>query len=233
MEHKDNFLKFLSVIDQLRSENGCPWDKVQTHESLKTCMIEEAYEVVEGIDEYTRTKDYDNLREELGDVLLQVVMHCSIAKEEGLFTIDDVINEITEKMIRRHPHVFGTVEANTSEDVVKNWEEIKKIEKQTKKRPDTLASIPVAFPALIRAQKVIKKQQKIDPCENFCLPEEWFHKKVDTIKEKGIAEHEKEVALGQVLFELCGLAQKEKLNAEKCLSEYTKSFIWTKEEQQV
>ena len=134
MEFKDRYTyeDFLDIIAMLRSENGCPWDKVQTHDSLRPCMMEEAAEVLAAIRIYDTTGNAGNLQEELGDVLLQVVMHAQIAKEEGIFTMEDVVNDVAQKMVRRHPHVFGTVEANTSEQVLQNWEEIKKQEKAGK-----------------------------------------------------------------------------------------------------
>lgn len=134
MEFKDRYTyeDFLDIIAMLRSENGCPWDKVQTHDSLRPCMMEEAAEVLAAIRIYDTTGNAGNLQEELGDVLLQVVMHAQIAKEEGIFTMEDVVNDVAQKMVRRHPHVFGTVEANTSEQVLQNWEEIKKQEKPDK-----------------------------------------------------------------------------------------------------
>ena len=113
------------ILEKLRDkENGCPWDSVQTHESMKKYLVEECGEVLEAID----NQDTENLCEELGDVLLQVLMHSQIAEEEGRFTIDDVINEIARKMIRRHPHVFGDGHADSSAEVLLNWEEIKKAE---------------------------------------------------------------------------------------------------------
>ncbi len=128
MENNYSFVELVDIIRHLRSENGCPWDREQTHESLKPCLTEECEEVLQAID----NKDDENLCEELGDVLLQVLMHSQIAEEEGRFTIDDVINEISRKMIRRHPHVFGNGHAGTSAEVLLNWEEIKKAEKAAK-----------------------------------------------------------------------------------------------------
>ncbi len=152
---------FLDIIATLRSENGCPWDKVQTHESLKPCMMEEAAELLASIRIYDKTGNPENMIEELGDVLLQVVMHAQIAAEEGIFTMEDVVNEVSRKMVRRHPHVFGTGEADTPAEVLVNWEEIKKEEKKDK---DWIASplqeIPQELPALTRAVKVLKKIDK-------------------------------------------------------------------------
>lgn len=120
------FDEFVETIALLRGENGCPWDRKQTHESLKECLVEETGEVLEAIDH----KDDENLCEELGDVLLQVVMHAQIAAEEGRFTIEDVINGVNDKMIRRHPHVFGDVKIGSVEEGLNLWEEIKKQEKK-------------------------------------------------------------------------------------------------------
>lgn len=131
-QEKYTFDEFRKIIAKLREEDGCPWDREQTHTSLETCMIDEAAELVSSIRIYEKTGSYDNMCEELGDVLLQVIMHSQIAEEEGLFTIEDVITGVSEKMIRRHPHVFGIGRADSSEDVLRNWEEIKKKEKEEK-----------------------------------------------------------------------------------------------------
>ena len=127
-EANPEFARFKNIVKMLRSENGCPWDREQTHTTLKKGCIEEACEVVCGINIYDKTGVADNLKEELGDLLLQIVMHAQIAEEEGLFTMEDVCKGIADKMVRRHPHVFGTTEVSDSEEVLKNWEEIKKAE---------------------------------------------------------------------------------------------------------
>ena len=124
----EKFDEFVATIAALRSENGCPWDRKQTHESLKECLVEETGEVLEAIDK----KDDANLCEELGDVLLQVVMHAQIAAEEGRFTIEDVISGVNEKMIRRHPHVFGDLKVSSVEEGLDLWEQIKQKEKEAK-----------------------------------------------------------------------------------------------------
>lgn len=134
MSEKYTFEELESIIKKLRSPKGCPWDREQTHESLIPCMQEEANEVVEGIHILTDTGDADNLCEELGDVLLQVLMHSQIAEEEGLFTLEDVIDGISRKMVRRHPHVFGNSSADTSSEALLTWEEIKRQEKEEKRK---------------------------------------------------------------------------------------------------
>ena len=139
----DSFDEFVKVIARLRAEDGCPWDREQTHATLKAACIEEAAEVVCGINVLEETGNPENLKEELGDLLLQIVMHARIAEEEGLFTIDDVIRNVTEKMIRRHPHVFGTAKADTSAEGLKAWDEIKKKEKVGK--ADESAFLPAAM----------------------------------------------------------------------------------------
>ena len=129
MERKYTFEDLVNIIAELRSDHGCPWDREQTHGSLKKCLLDEAEEVLEGIDIYEHTGDWDNLCEELGDVLMNILLQCEIAKEEGIFTLDDVIQGISEKMIRRHPHVFGSGTADSAEEVLLTWEEIKRMEK--------------------------------------------------------------------------------------------------------
>lgn len=126
------FEKFQEIIARLRAEDGCPWDRQQTHTSLKPACMEEAAEVICGINILDKTGDADNLKEELGDLLLQVVMHAQIAEEEGLFTMDDVIQNVSDKMIRRHPHVFGEKVVSDSGEVLTNWTDIKKKEKDGK-----------------------------------------------------------------------------------------------------
>ncbi len=146
----------LEIVAVLRSENGCPWDKVQTHESIRPSLIEETYEVADAIDK----KDMLSLKEELGDVLLQVVFHAQIENEKGTFDFDDICDGICRKLIHRHPHVFGDVKADTPDEVLSNWDEIKREEKSQKTYTDTLLSVPNAFPALMRAQKVQKRASK-------------------------------------------------------------------------
>ena len=160
-DKKYSYEDFLEIIATLRSENGCPWDKVQTHESLKPCMMEEAAELLASIRIFNKTGNPENMIEELGDVLLQVVMHAQIASEEGLFNMEDVVNEVSRKMVRRHPHVFGSGNADTPDEVLVNWEEIKKEEKKDKDWVESpLKEIPPELPALTRTVKVLKKIDK-------------------------------------------------------------------------
>jgi len=152
-----DFADLLGVMDTLRGENGFPWDREQTHESLKRYLVEESYEVIEAIDE----KNYAMLSEELGDVLFQVVFHAKIGKENEAFDINDVINTICLKMINRHPHVFAKAVADTSEAVLVNWDNIKRVEQGLKSHTDELKHVAKSLPSLMRAEKVQKKAAKI------------------------------------------------------------------------
>ena len=152
MDKKSNFEELVDVMKRLRAPEGCPWDREQTHDSLKPYMLEEAYEALEAID----LRDDDELCKELGDVLLQVVFHAQIADEEQRFSIDDVAGSIVEKLVRRHPHVFGDVQVKDAKNVLENWEEIKKQERRDagQQQPSHLDGIPKSLPALMRAQRV-------------------------------------------------------------------------------
>jgi len=152
MAETSNFKKLVDVMKRLREPDGCPWDREQTHRSLKPYMLEEVYEALEAID----AKDDIELCKELGDVLLQVVFHAQIADEENRFTIEDVAGSIVEKLIRRHPHVFGDAQVNNTGHVIENWEEIKKQERRDagQQQPSHLDGIPKNLPALMRAQRV-------------------------------------------------------------------------------
>ncbi|MGO5064494.1 nucleoside triphosphate pyrophosphohydrolase [Clostridium sporogenes] len=152
-----DFKDLLDIMDKLRGEDGCPWDREQTHTSLKKYLIEESYEVIEAID----NKDIDMLVEELGDVLLQVVFHSQIGKEDGFFEIKDVIQSICDKMINRHPHVFGDLDISNSNEVLENWDNIKNKEQGNETYTDSLRHIAKVLPALMRADKVQRKAAKV------------------------------------------------------------------------
>jgi len=157
LEATKDFYDLIGVIDDLRGENGCAWDREQTHQSLKKCLIEECYEVLEAIDDLNE----DNIIEELGDVLLQVVFHAQIGKEEGYFNINDIISGVTNKMINRHPHIFKILENKNSNEVLESWENIKSKEKGFISYTDTLKHVPKNFPGLMRASKVQQKASKV------------------------------------------------------------------------
>lgn len=226
---KYTYQDFLDIIRDLRSENGCPWDKVQTHDSLRPCMMEEAAELLASIRIYDKTGNAENMREELGDVLLQVVMHAQIAQEEGLFSMEDVVDEVSRKMIRRHPHIFGTATADTPEQVLKNWEEIKKEEKQDKTWiPSPLQEIPLELPALTRATKVLKKIDKLyEPGNSQEESLNILQQSVEKLRgTDGKAEgQEMEKILGDMLLAVCDIARVNKVPAEQILTDRTDDLI--------
>ena len=229
MQAKYTYEDFLTIIETLRSENGCPWDREQTHASLRPCMMEEAAEVLAAIRIYEQTGDYANLREELGDVLLQVVMHSRIAEEEGLFTMEDVVNEVAEKMVRRHPHVFGTVEVDNSEQVLANWEDIKKKEKEGKKTTETpLREIPKELPALTRAPKVLKKVDKLyEAGSDYATALDKLKEAVDKLSEKTPTPYDSNIEklVGDILMTVSDISRICKLSQEQILTDRIEDLI--------
>lgn len=220
---KYNFNDFLKIMKKLISKDGCPWDKVQTHESLKKYMIEECYEVLDAVD----NNDDKNLCEELGDVLLQVVFHAQIAENRGAFNINDVINNVSEKMINRHPHIFSDACADTPEEVLDNWESIKKREKGYNSKTDILKSVPKSLPALIRAEKVQKKasMSKFD----FDSLDSAFEKLYEETEElKAVinkSDSKKMEEFGDLLFSAVNISRFLKLNPEFALTNAIEKFI--------
>ena len=225
MEAATEFLRLCEIVAQLRAPGGCPWDREQTHDSLVPGLLEEAYEVADAI----RVKDDANLREELGDLLLQVVFHADIATESGRFTIDDVSREIADKLVRRHPHVFGVADTGVRDTtaVLKQWDEIKRAEKKSGD-DGYLASLTRALPALMLAQKAQSKAARV----NF----DWSEvadviAKVDEelaeAKEAIASGDETAVAdeLGDLLFAVVNLVRKRQLDAETVLAVATEKFI--------
>ncbi len=217
-----SFEEFMDIIRKLRV--GCPWDREQTHESLKSCLLEECYETVEAIN----NKDKENLCEELGDILLQVALHSVIAEETKDFTIQDVISEEAKKMIRRHPHVFGDVQVEDSDGVIKNWDEIKKQEKKATNIAEELLSVPKALPANIRAEKIQKKAAKSgmdfkgyeQVLEKVYEELEELKKSIEIGKQSNIQEE-----FGDVMFSMINLSRFLQLNAENSLTNATNKFI--------
>ena len=216
--------RLIDIMKLLRSEEGCPWDREQTHESLKKYLIEETYEYLEVVD----LDDKARMCEELGDVLLQIVFHARIAEENGDFNIEDVINGVCDKMIHRHPHVFGDVSAETSSQVLKNWEEIKKKEKGVKDQTSVLQDVPKNLPALMRSYKVQQKATQVgfdwtDPSDVFAkLREEIDELEVEFNKhiKDGIEDE-----LGDVLFSVVNLSRFLKVHPELSLTQATNKFI--------
>lgn len=200
---KSDFYDFCKIVEKLRAPDGCPWDREQTHQTLAKHLLEEAYEAADAIEE----GDSEKIADELGDVLLQIVMHAQIGSEEGTFTIDDITDAVSRKMIERHPHVFGNVSVKNSEEVLDNWEEIKKAQRGQKTVYEAMQSVTRSLPALTRATKIIGKAVKgnlysVEHCE--------------TVKEE---------AIGEKLFEICALAYKNGIDPEAQLALFTKKFI--------
>ncbi|MDE6846353.1 MAG: MazG family protein [Lachnospiraceae bacterium] len=226
---KYTYEDFLEIIKVLRSENGCPWDKVQTHESLKPCMMEEAAELLASIRIYDQTGNAENMREELGDVLLQVVMHAQIASEEGLFTMADVVDEVSRKMVRRHPHVFGTGNADTPEEVLTNWEDIKKEEKKGKEWISSpLREIPQELPALTRAAKVLKKADKYyEKGSSYEQDVKALQEAVNALKTCKAEAYSKELEqiMADILMRLSDIARLYKLSPEQILTDRIENLI--------
>ena len=229
MHKKYTYEEFVEIIATLRSENGCPWDREQTHESLRTCLMEEAAEVLAAIRILKETGNAENLQEELGDVLLQVVMHAQIAKEEGLFSMEDVVNDVATKMVRRHPHVFGSVEVEGSDEVLQNWEEIKKKEKEGKSWIESpLREIPKELPALTRAPKVLKKADRLyGKHTGFTEDIEILTQSVQALEQASAKSDKKELEeeIGNILMAVSDIARLNKLSPEQILTDRIEDYI--------
>ena len=216
------FAKLREIVAKLRAPDGCPWDREQTNQSLLPALIEEAYEAAEA----ARAQDDAHFREELGDLLLLVVMHAQIARETGRFDIEDVIGEVLGKLIRRHPHVFGTSEARDAGAVLKQWEAIKREEKNANLH--YLASLPKALPALVRAQKAQSKAARVNfdwtaLRDVLAKVEEEFSETKEAIRSQ--REERIEDEIGDLLFAVVNLARKSKIDAETALQSATDKFV--------
>ena len=206
------------IVAQLRSPNGCPWDREQTHQSLKPHLLEECYELIDAID----AGDDTELKEELGDLLLQVVLHSQMAAEENRFTLDEVASVIADKLVHRHPHVFGEMRLPNSEAVLNQWDKIKRTEKI--ERISALDGVPRGLPALARAQKIQEKAARIgfdwnDPAG----PLEKIHEELREVETTPESKLEEEI--GDLLFAVVNLARKKNLDAEQTLNLATTKFV--------
>ena len=224
LKEKYEFKDLVDIMQLLRSDKGCPWDREQTHESLKKYIIEETYEVLEAID----LKDKDKLCEELGDLLLQIVFHGQIGTEEGTFNIDDVITGVCRKMVIRHPHVFGDIKAETSDQVLENWEAIKKREKGINSQTEVLKDVPSNLPALMRSYKIQQKAAQVgfdwDNIEDvFKKVEEEISELKDVYTSKNMERINDE--MGDVFFALVNLARFLKVQPELALTGTINKFI--------
>ncbi len=214
----------VEIIKDLRSEGGCPWDIKQTHESIRKDLIEETYETIEAINK----NDPDMLREELGDVLMQVVFHAQIETEKGVFNFDDVADEICKKMIVRHPHVFGEVNVDGVEDVLTNWDAIKRATKGQKTTIEAIDSVPRELPALMRAAKIQSKAAKA----GFDWTEvdgalERLSEEIDELRQAIADGSQDEISdeLGDVLFSAVNVSRFVKVEPEEALTKSTDKFV--------
>jgi tetrapyrrole methylase family protein/MazG family protein len=224
LKEKYEFKDLLDIMKLLRSENGCPWDRVQTHDSLKKYLIEETYEVLEAID----LKDSKKISEELGDLLLQIIFHAQIAEEEGAFNINDVITGISRKMILRHTHVFGADKADTPDEVVDNWEVIKKKEKGIESQTGVLKDVPSNLPALMRSYKVQQKAAQVgfdwdNSDDVFNKVDEEICELKDVYKSENMERIYDEI--GDVFFSLVNLSRFLKVQPELALTGTINKFI--------
>lgn len=217
------FQTLIEIVDRLRSPGGCPWDIEQTRDSLRPYVLEEAYEVVEAIDSGVDKE----LCEELGDLLLQIILHSRIGKEEGTFTIDDVISGISSKLVRRHPHVFADVDAKDTETVLKNWNQIKKEEKGESANNSILSGVPKVLPAQLKAVTYTKRAAQVgfdwDKTSDVIAK---LREEVDELEDslKGGENKEIEAEMGDILFVMANLSRKLKVNPEMALEQSNKKF---------
>ena len=212
----------IETVKILRGPNGCPWDREQTMKSLKPCLLEEAYEVLEVMEEGGK-----KLKEELGDLLLQICMQSEIQSEAGNFDIYDVAESINEKLIRRHPHVFGNTEVENSEEVMVNWEEIKKTEDSHKDRESVIDGIPITLPSMQKAYKIQKKAAKVgfdwENADGAMLKlEEEIEEVREAVKEGDVSHIEEEI--GDMIFAVINIARKLKVDPEEALNRTIKKF---------
>ena len=210
------------IVKALRGEGGCPWDREQTHESIRRELLEEAYEVVEAIDEGSP----EHLKEELGDVLLQVVFHSDMEEDAGRFDLDAVADRVSQKLILRHPHVFGDVSVTGSEQVLQNWDEIKRVEKHQDTVTSSLEAVARSLPALWRAEKIQKKAAKA----GFDWPDiqgalDKVEEELQELKEAHAGQGDPQEELGDLLFACVNAARFLKADPEACLRDACDKFI--------
>lgn len=224
LKDKYNIDDLVAIIKVLRAPGGCPWDREQTHESIKKNFIEETYEVVEAINKQST----DMLREELGDVLLQIVLHSEMESENGNFSFDDVVNDIVQKLVVRHPHVFGEVVANNTAEALNSWDAVKLKTKGQKNQTESMLSVPRELPALMRAQKIQHKAAKIGfDWDNVGGAVDKLYEEIDELKtamEQG-KRFGIEDEFGDVLFSCVNIARFIDVDSEEALTASTDKFM--------
>jgi tetrapyrrole methylase family protein/MazG family protein len=222
-ETGEKFERFVEIMARLRSPEGCPWDRQQTHRSLKKYVIEETYEVVDAID----AGDAEDLCGELGDLMLQILFHAQLAKEEGVFDIEDVLDGISTKLIRRHPHVFGQTEVAGAEEVLHNWDQIKMQEKGMETRASILDGVPKTLPALARAMEISKRAARAGfEWPNLEAVFAKLEEEVSELREEIYTGDDKRIAeeIGDLLFTIVNVARWMKVDPEDALRAMTMRF---------
>ena len=222
---EEAIMRLIAILKLLRGEDGCPWDRVQTHDSIKKCMIEEAYEALDAIER----NDIENLEEELGDLLLQVVFHAGIAEENGSFDITSIANRVSDKMIRRHPHIFLKENAKTIDKVVEKWENVKRQERGRLSTTDILLEIPRALPALIRSFKIQEKAADVgfdweDESGALLKLDEELGEFIEAYR-KGEDKRRLADEIGDVLFSVVNVARFLGIDPEDALNNTSRKFI--------
>ena len=214
--------QLIEILRRLRAPGGCPWDREQTHASIRQDLLEEAYEAADAIDR----ADEADMAEELGDVLLQVVFHAIIGEEHSEYTFADIASGVCEKMVRRHPHVFGEMRADTTDDVLDLWQKVKMVEKKQETQADSMRSVARALPALTRARKVAKRAAAV----RFCAPDAkgslaHVRSEIDELEAEAVGSEAAQAELGDLLFALADAAVQYKVDAERALEKATDKFI--------
>ncbi len=222
LKEKYGFEDLLRIMELLRSENGCMWDREQDHHSIRRNFIEETYEVCEAIDD----ENPEHLKEELGDVLLQVIFHTQIEKEKGTFDISDVADGVCKKLIYRHPHVFGDVKVSSSAEILENWDDLKRREKHQETHTSSLESVAKSLPGLIRAEKIQKKAAKVgfdweSPKDALMKASEELNEIYEALEEYGDVEEE----IGDLLFATVNSARHLKIDPERAIEKSCEKFI--------
>jgi tetrapyrrole methylase family protein/MazG family protein len=215
--------RLMEIMDTLRGPGGCPWDMEQDHKSIMKCLIEEAYELADAIEE----DNADDIKEELGDVFLQVIFHSAISQDNNMFTLDDVVNELCDKLIYRHPHVFGDTKVRDSEEVIKNWERLKRKENAKKQRESILSGIPNTLPALLNALKIQSVVSRVGfDWENPEGVLDKIKEEIQEVKEAvdGKNEDRMEDEIGDLFFSVVNLARLLKIDPEAALRRTNKKF---------
>jgi tetrapyrrole methylase family protein / MazG family protein len=221
--HMEEFDKLVQIFERLRAPGGCPWDAEQDHKSISQCIIEESYELFDAI----LTDDKDHMREELGDVLLQVIFHSIIARDLGEFCLKDVINGLADKLISRHPHVFDDLKLNSSKEVIRNWEKLKKSEKGKVERGSILDGIPKSLPSILAARKIQSTVARVGfDWKDACGVMEKIREEVTELDEAIDSENTDamENEIGDLLFSVVNLARKCKVNPEAALRRTNRKF---------